>query len=274
MKSFSRLWVYVPAVTLALGLAGCTGAPSTAQLPDPPDEDVQTTPELTLISRTPRSEVQALGGPNKPNGLQYRYRRSVPAGTPAYVPRQLESLELAIADETPDGWLAFYESTGGSLGPNKSFRAVLFGPGGSRLWDLNLNDFLSRPDQLEIQDIRYQDGHLYFNEACQTYARDAGGDCSALVSVDPETGIVDWRTGDLVSNDIFIFYGPYVVAGYGFTDEEDYLNLISRTTGEVVEQVPLDSAHDYLGIEGQMLRVVTYGSIYQFRLPSLGLPQD
>jgi hypothetical protein len=262
-RSVSALRVVLVGCTL--WLAGCAGSRPVSETPEPapPESDI------VQVMQVPKSQAAGLGGPNKPNGVEQRYRRWVPAETPAYVSRQLDSLELAIADETDDGWMAFYESPLRGLGPNRAYRAALFGPGGNRLWDLPLNQYLSRNDQLEIQDIRYQDGHLYFNEACQTYAQEAGGDCSALVSIHPETGLLDWRTPDLVSNDIFVFYGPYLITGYGFTNEEDYLYLVDRTDGAVIERMPLDSAHDYLEVTDRTLRVVTYNSVYTFLLPEL-----
>lgn len=246
-------------------LTGCASSSrDTGPVPSAP-QDVT----LREISRVPRDQAQSLGGPNKPNGIEYRYRRWVPPETPAFVPRQLDSLDLVLADREKEGWLALYQSPLGAMGENQTYRAILFDTSGRRVWDLDLNPFFSRPDQLEIQDIRYEDGSLYFNEACQTYARDADGACSSLIKVDPETRQVEWRTPYLVSNDIFILHGPYVIAGYGFTAEPDYLYLIDRGTGRIVSREPLDSAHDYLEVENGTLRVVTYTSVYRFELPDV-----
>lgn len=49
---------------------------------------------------------------------------------------------------------------------------------------LPLGPRMSRPAHLEVQDVRYEARTLYFNEACQSYAREAGGRCSALVGLD------------------------------------------------------------------------------------------
>jgi hypothetical protein len=211
-----------------------------------------------------------LSGRNKPNGLEYRLRQSVPDDVPDFVPLRQGGLELWIADPTREGWMAFYRTPLGEAAGtsrNATYRAVLYAPSGERLWDLDLNRFLSRPDHLEIQDIRYSDGELYFNEACQSYAREADGRCSALLRVDPRRGTVVWRTGPRVSNDIFLVHGPVLIAGYGFTAEPDSLYLVARSSGEIVDRTGLDSAHDYLEVIGNTLTVVTTARVYRFTLP-------
>ena len=225
---------------------------------------------LEPLSHEPRNDgPQAVGllGHNKPNGIDQRYRRVVPSGTPAFVPRELDELNLAIADAVPEGWLALYES--GDLAPNENhtYRAILYAHDGSRVWDLILNRFLSARTRLEIQDMRYQDRKLYFNEACPSYAREAQGRCSALLRVNPARKALEWRSRNLVSNDIFILHGPWAITGYGFTAEPDSLYLIERASGRIRARAGLDTAHDYLEVKDGVLHVVTYRSVYRFALP-------
>jgi hypothetical protein len=274
-------------IAAAALLAACTAAPAPVDTP-PPGESAPgqppappaahplgpepAAPDARLVRR--RSEplngrgYAALGltGANKPNGMEYRLRQSVPADRPAYVPAEMEGLQLFIADRTPDGWLAFYRGPlgGAPNGGNVAYRAILFRADGGRAWDTNLNRFLPRTNHLEVQDIRYVDGKLYLNEGCQSYAREAGGACSSLLRVDPAAGTVDWRTPPLTSNDVLIVVGPYVVAGYGFTAEADSLFLIDRATGRILDRQPLDIAHNYLEMVGDDLVVVTENQVYVF----------
>ncbi len=254
---------------LPLLLCAC-GTPQTDPRADEgPAPSPGPAPSLREISNHPLSGGYAalgLSGANKPNGLEYRLRRSVPASAPRFVPRRLGPLDLWIAEPASGGaWMGFYRSQLGLLpgDTNADFRAVLFGPGGERRWDLDLNRFLSRPNHLEIQDLRLHDGKLYFNEACQSYSREAGGECSSLVRVDPVAGRVDWRTRPLVSNDVFILRDPYVVVGYGFTSEPDSLFLVEQGTGALVASRALDSAHAYLELVDGRLVVVTRGRVYE-----------
>lgn len=231
------------------------------------------TARLEVLSSTPFTggsyAAAGVTGANKPEGMEYRLRRSVPHDLPAVVPRTWRGLELFIADPVPEGWLAFYRGPlAGGPGPdNAEFRAALLTPDGAPVWELELNRFLSRPDHLEIQDVRYADGALYFNEACQSYSREAGGRCSSLVRVDPARAEVRWRTPPLSSNNVFLVHGPYLVAGYGFTAEPDHLLLLDAGSGEILDRLALESAHRYLEIVDGRLVVVTHRQIFTLRAP-------
>jgi hypothetical protein len=288
-------WMTIAAVA---ALAACTPNPAPAAAPPagpaptlpsaegpvfqpvPPRPPVETP---ARAARLVRRRVEPLGGrgyrqlgltgANKPNGMEYRLRQEVPARRPAYVAAELDGLRLFIADSTAEGWTAFYRGPlgGGPNGANVGYRAVLYRTDGSHAWDTNLNRFLSRPDQLEVQDVRYVNGRLYFNEACQSYSREAGGACSSLLRVNPAQGTVDWRTAPLVSNNIILLRGEHVVAGYGFTAEPDTLFLIDRATGRILDRQPLDSAHSYLEFVGDELVVVTTNQVYVFGIePRVG----
>ncbi|HEX6070153.1 MAG TPA: hypothetical protein VFZ18_10015 [Longimicrobiaceae bacterium] len=257
---------------IAGGAVGCAGSGAGAGAGSAGAEPAPVAlPALAPQSSRPLPDrFGSLGvtGVNKPNGLEYRLRQSIPDDTPPYVPRQAGAQVLWIADPVPEGWLALYRTPmdAAPLWANGRFRAVLYGAGGEMVWGVDLDRFFSRPDHLEVQDIRFENGELYFNEACQTYARDAGFRCSALLRVDPRRGSLVWRTAPLVSSDIFILHGPVVIAGYGFTAEPDSLFLVSRETGAVVDRVALDSAHDYLEVTGDRLTVVTASRVYEFDL--------
>ena len=254
------------AVRLSLGAAvvavavaaGCAPASTENGLeqPAPPQGGFATPTILAAAGESPRA--YGLTGANKPNGVVYRFRESVPAGTPTFVVRRRDGLDLKIADPVGGGWLAFYKGPLPEMPANADYHAVLYGADGTERWSLDLNRFLSKSRDLEIQDVRLVEGELYFNEACQTYSAEAGGACSALVRVDPETGTEVWRSRDLVSNNIFLPHGPFIVAGYGFTNETDALHLISRSTGRVLDTLPLESAHSYLEFKDGQLVVLTH----------------
>jgi hypothetical protein len=247
------------AAVVAVAAAGACAPANTEnglEQPAPPQGVFATPTILGAAGESPRA--YGLTGMNKPNGVVYRFRESLPAGTPAFVERRRDGLDLKIADPVAGGWLAFYKGPLPEMPANADYHAVLYGPNGTVRWSLDLNRFLSKSRDLEIQDIRLVDGELYFNEACQTYSAEAGGACSALVRVDPETGSEVWRSRDLVSNNIFLPHGPFIVAGYGFTNETDALHLISRSTGRVLDTLPLESAHSYLEFKDGQLVVLTH----------------
>lgn len=225
---------------------------------------------LAFIDRTPRGTgfdaPYPLTGEHKPEGLELRFRRSVPPETPDFVPRTHEGLDLFIADPAEGGaWLAFYKGACGSLGDVCRYEAALLDEEGAR-WRLDLNAFLENDRYVEIQDIRYEAGALYFNEACATYSNEAGGRCSSLVRVDPVWQEVVWRTPPLISNNMFLLHEGLVVAGYGFTAEPDALYLVDQRTGRIRARADLDTAPSYYEIQDDRLYVLTYDSLYTFRL--------
>ena len=114
---------------------------------------------------------------------------------------------------------------------SRESQVVLFDTEGRQTRELDLTPLLSSPDHLEVQDFRYHAGRVYFNEACQSYSREAGGRCSALVCADLDTGRVLWRTAPLVSNNIFIIYRNRVFCGYGFTAEPGEIIGVIGGTG-------------------------------------------
>ena len=184
---------------------------------------------------------------------------------PEFVPKRLGTLELFILDDTDGGHLAFYRepynlgscTLGGAA--NCAYEARFYTHGGKLAWSLPLGEVMSRPDHLEVQDLRFADGVLYFNEACQSYASGANGACSSLVAVDPAARRVLWRTDPLVSNGRFVVRACYVVAGYGFTAEPDAVFLVERGTGKVRQKIPVSSAPEqYTLVQPDQLRVTLY----------------
>ncbi|MEM6291762.1 MAG: hypothetical protein AAGA54_10870 [Myxococcota bacterium] len=185
---------------------------------------------------------------------------------PGFVPLALDSAELWLLDHQSDGtFLAFYRDPYGAgscgLGDAKNCHTVaqLFAHCGEVLWSVSLDPHLSKPERLEVQDVRLDDGTLYFNEACQSYASESGGRCSSLVALDPAANAVLWRTKSLVSNNRFFIADDYVVAGYGFTAEPDNLFVVRRSDGKVMQKIRLPKAHENIELlEPGVLRVTVY----------------
>lgn len=202
---------------------------------------------------------------------------------PSFVPVTVGTMELFILDpvviddpektQTPDGFLAFYRdpydasSCSLSAETNCAVGAALYHCSGKLLWVHHFKHFLSRPTHLEVQDVRYDRGVLYFNEACQSYSKEAGGQCSALIAVDPKEKKVLWRTKPLISNNRFLVHKKYIIAGYGFTAEPDFLHVIKKSDGSVVQKISVPSSHEQLELQGDLLTVSIYGDkLLHFRL--------
>lgn len=195
---------------------------------------------------------------------------------PGFVPLLEGSAELFLLGHQPDGsFLAFYRDPydAGSCAlsghENCAYVATLFAHCGEVLWSISLSDLLSRPDHLEIQDIQLEDDTLYFNEACQSYSKEAKGKCSALVALEPVAQRVLWRSKPLVSNGEFLIADDYIIAGYGFTAERDNLRVVRRSDGEVVQTIRFPKAPETIRLlEPGVIEVVVYpGDVVQrFRM--------
>jgi outer membrane protein assembly factor BamB len=204
-------------------------------------------------------------------------RRWVGPPVPEHVPLVHGTLELFILDEVDGGHLAFYRDPYGasscalSEDRNCAYRAELYAPDGSATWSIDLSAHLSRPTYLEIQDVRYAGGTLYFNEACQSYARQANNRCSALVALDPAAGRVLWRTRPTTSNAEFLVLDDrLIVAGYGFTDEKDEVYLIRRADGRILHRARVPSAPQAYaraaGTDPPEVDVTLYQGTQRFRI--------
>ncbi len=184
-------------------------------------------------------------------------RRWVGPPVPPYVELTLGIEELFLLDPLPasdgiGGHLAVYREpydlrqTGGcgsvETWENCGFTARLYGADGAILWTLPLDPLFSRPRNLELQDIRFDAGVLYFNEACASYAADAKGRCSALVAVEPASGQAVFRSPPLTSNGRFVLLPEVILCGYGFTAEPDFVYLLDRKTGQRLDRLPVRTA--------------------------------
>ncbi len=184
---------------------------------------------------------------------------------PGFVPLMEGTMELFLLDRVDDEFMAFYRDPYGASscglgdGGNCDYFVRIFDLEGEARWSISLPELMSRPTQLEVQDARWADGTLYFNEACQSYSSGAGGKCSALVAYDPEAKEVRWRTRNLVSNGEFLVHGDYIVSSYGFTDERDFLFVVRRSDGKIIQKVPLRKAAMRLTVASDgLLDVIVY----------------
>ncbi len=110
-------------------------------------------------------------------------------------------------------------------------------------------------------------GILYVSNAHRTYSASSEGSTGYLTAIDLTTLEILWRTHPLVSNgENFLLLEDMIVTGYGFTDEDDFVYLLDRATGEVLQRVPVPTAPEYFHILGSTLNVRCAGHDCVFRL--------
>jgi hypothetical protein len=112
-------------------------------------------------------------------------------------------------------------------------------------------------------------GILYVENAHSTYASSSYGQNAYITAIDLKTRRAVWRSPALVANaNTFLVTPHYLVAGYGFTNETDYLYLLDRSTGTVVDRLLLPTAPEQVTWQGTQIRVRTYDHVVVVRLHS------
>lgn len=102
-------------------------------------------------------------------------------------------------------------------------------------------------------------GHYTYAESCPQTAY--------ITAVDLTDNSVLWKTEPLTCNARgFVFVDDYIICGYGFTAEDDYLKIVRIDTGEVVQEIPVKTAPDYIIRQDGILYVRTYDTNYTFMI--------
>ncbi len=253
---------------------------------------------MNLTVHSPPAQARAPGGSRlrsqtlKKPGTRTFQQLKIWAGpdVPRFVPLSVGKSQLSLLDPIPGGYMALYREPytscqrlkrkkGGGLDwTNCQAEVMLFDCAGKAKVRVSLHRYHKRPDQLEVQDVRVDGNMLYFNEACISYSKDAGGRCSQLVAVNLRTGKEKWRTGFKTSNNVFLVHGDYIIGGYGFTAEPSALNIFRKKDGRLLRKTRLKTKafpggnHDFLRIErGNMLRVGVYEHFKDLKFSIKGL---
>ncbi len=110
------------------------------------------------------------------------------------------------------------------------------------------------------------DDVLYVAVAHNTYTESCPH-TGYLVAIDLNDNHVIWKSAPCMTNGrTFEIIDNTIVCGYGFTNEPDYLNLVNRLDGSLIEQIPIKSMADYIIRKDDILYVRTYNTNYTFQL--------
>lgn len=119
---------------------------------------------------------------------------------------------------------------------------------------------------LEIPYAQIYDGVLYAEIAHRTYSEDQPY-TGFIVAVEVETGKLLWRSEMLVANGRnFVVGEDSIICGYGFTAEDDYLYILSRYSGAVLDKQKLKTGPDYFIPVDDSIYVLTYDTAYQYQI--------
>ena len=122
--------------------------------------------------------------------------------------------------------------------------------------------FTRPPNRGDLEPVtwtREVDGVLYVSNSHLTYASQTKGRNAYLSAIDVAAKRTLWRSPALVANArTFVVTGDLMVAGYGFTAERDFLYLLDRRTGRVLDRLPVPSAPEIVKLRDGRLHVRTY----------------
>src|SRR5262249_36986066 len=112
-----------------------------------------------------------------------------------------------------------------------------------------------------------RNGVLYVENTHLTYASASFDRNAYITAIDLKTRRAIWRSPALVANALnFLVTSRYVIAGYGFTREPDYLYVLDRRTGRVLDRLLLPNAPERITLRGNVLHVRTYDHVVLARL--------
>ncbi|MBM4358331.1 MAG: hypothetical protein FJ096_09510 [Deltaproteobacteria bacterium] len=194
----------------------------------------------------------------------------VGAPVPGYVAPGFDAFELSQLIPIKDGDLALYRTFFGDAvqghcpsdgGANCRYRARVYAHDGSLRSEIDLNGLMPSDRNLRVSELTVADGVLYFAQACQSYSKEAGGRCSDVVAVDMRRPALEvlWRSKFLVSNGPILVIGDYLVTGYGFTSEPDFVHVLDRKTGKVLHRTRVAAAPTGFEVKDDALSVFLYG---------------
>lgn len=179
---------------------------------------------------------------------------------PAHVPIGLAGHSLSEAIRGADHDIAIYSATGG----RRNEAVVVLDPFGDSLGAFEISAW---PHDQEIQWAQQQEGVLYLCTYHMGYASTTGGRNAFLTAIELGRGELLWQSEPLVCNSHdFLLRDGWIISGYGFTAEPDFLFVLDMKTGEVVQRKKLASGPEVILEQGGTLYVRTYDRDYEFTL--------
>lgn len=112
---------------------------------------------------------------------------------------------------------------------------------------------------------------LYVAHSHSTYARSSKGYNAYITAIRVPENRILWRSEPLVCNaHNFLIREDAIICGYGFTSEPDFLYVINKADGRVVQRVPVKSGADDLVLRADKLYARAYNTDYVFGVVKAG----
>lgn len=229
-------------------------------------------PKLVLTSKT-RNEIIDVEAWFQNNALDRpTWQVPTPRGestseVPAWIPSELDGRRIVQAMEEGDHVFALYAKTywrGRVLLVFDAERDIV------AAYDFSA---WSGPEPRKDGDDRrifwamVREGVLFVSSGHFGYAKESGGRTGYLSALDLGTGELLWRSDPLVANaNNFLYRDGYIITGYGFTAEPDFLFVVDAKTGETVTKTKLRKGPEFILEKESQVFVRTYDTDYVFDL--------
>lgn len=163
----------------------------------------------------------------------------------------------------------FYETT----------NLVIFELSGEKhIYHIDMTDFSMLPEKIfeendpftqergYVNFARIVDNILYVSTGHKGYT-EYNPSTGYITAINLDNGEVLWKSAPQVSNaNNFEVVGDVIICGYGFTAEDDYLYILNKFNGQIIEQIPLKSMAEYIVAKDSTLYVRTYNRNYEFAI--------
>jgi hypothetical protein len=183
---------------------------------------------------------------------------------PPEIPVALAGAHIATAIRSTPFSIAIYP-----VGSFELHGVVVRDATGKLLGALDLSAYAHVPGDTghSRQDVRWaqvQDGVLFVSTFHMGYASDSGGLNAFITALDLATGELLWRSEPLVSNSSnFLLRDGWIITGYGFTAEPDFLFVLDGKTGEVAQRMKVKSGPEMILEKDGIIYVRTYDRDYE-----------
>jgi hypothetical protein len=188
------------------------------------------------------------------------------------VPLETKYGHLCFLRSTDEWIVAVYESKHTLTQPvgmhdtASTYTLVALEKAGARTTVFAVHDMSALfPSILRLCGLEVRADYVYFNAAYNDFAELTNDSTGYLYCLDISNSTMVWATKNLVSSYYgFMLYDDYILTGYGFTNEDDFLYVIDRFTGEIVQSIPITTAHEHIVVKGSFCFVRTYNTNYIF----------
>ena len=182
------------------------------------------------------------------------------------LPSELDGKVRTAAYLVDGGQIGLYAAPGLGAGLDPVDGIVVIDADGTGyafdLWQWMVPPTATAAPEFIAEAIRWAEvraGVLYLSNSHMTYAADTKGANAYISAIDLASGELLWRSEPLASNARnFKVVGGGIVAGYGFTAEPDRVVVLDRSTGKVVQSLPLPSGPEAFGVVGDQIIVRCY----------------